>query len=91
MYRNKLRNGPYKPRCDLDIEIDLEVDLIKVRRDCMDWIHMPQDRNQWRAFVTTVLNLLVPKNDGNSCVTKRLAASLVGLSSTSITNESLGV
>jgi hypothetical protein len=28
--------------------------------DGLDWIHLAQIRNQWRALVNTVMNLLVP-------------------------------
>jgi hypothetical protein len=27
----------------------------------VDWIHLAQDRYQWRALVSTVMNFLVPK------------------------------
>jgi hypothetical protein len=30
----------------------------------MDWMHLTQDRNQWQAFVNTVLNL-VPQKGGD--------------------------
>jgi hypothetical protein len=36
------------------------VDNIKIGWNCVDWIDMAQDRNQWRALVNTVLNLRVP-------------------------------
>jgi hypothetical protein len=29
-------------------------------RSGLDWIDMAQDRDKWRAFVNTVLNLRVP-------------------------------
>jgi hypothetical protein len=28
-------------------------------RECVDWIHLAQDRVQWRTPVNTVINLLV--------------------------------
>jgi hypothetical protein len=36
------------------------MDLREIGCDGVDWIDMAKDRDQWRAFVNTVLNLLVP-------------------------------
>jgi hypothetical protein len=37
-----------------------KLDLREIRWDGMDWIHLAQDRDQWRALVNTVMNLRVP-------------------------------
>jgi hypothetical protein len=31
----------------------------------MDWLHFAQDRNEWQAVVSTVMNLQVPQNARN--------------------------
>jgi hypothetical protein len=36
---------------------NIKMDLREIARDGVDWIDMAQDRDQWRAFVKTVLNL----------------------------------
>jgi hypothetical protein len=36
------------------------MDLREIGWDGVDWIDMAHDRDQWRAFVNTVLNLVVP-------------------------------
>jgi hypothetical protein len=36
------------------------MDLREIEWGGMDWIDVAQDRDQWRAFVNTVMNLLVP-------------------------------
>jgi hypothetical protein len=38
--------------------------LLKIGWDGMDWIDLSQDRDQWRTFVNTVMNLWVPENIG---------------------------
>jgi hypothetical protein len=36
------------------------MDLGEIEWDGMDWIHLAQDRDQWRALMNTVMNLRVP-------------------------------
>jgi hypothetical protein len=37
-----------------------KMDLREIVWDGMNWIDLAQDRDQWRALVITVMNLLVP-------------------------------
>jgi hypothetical protein len=41
------------------------MDLREIGCGGMDWIHLAQDREQWRALVNTVTNLWVRQNVGN--------------------------
>jgi hypothetical protein len=36
---------------------NIKMDLTGIERDGMDWIDMAQDRDQWRALVSTGMNL----------------------------------
>jgi hypothetical protein len=38
-------------------EDNLKMDLREIEWDGMDWIDLAQDRDQWRALVSTVKNL----------------------------------
>jgi hypothetical protein len=39
---------------------NIKMDLREIGWDGMDWFDLAQDRDQWRAFVNAVMNLLVP-------------------------------
>jgi hypothetical protein len=41
-------------------------DLQEVGGGCRDWMELAQDRDRWRALVSTVRNLHVPKMRGIS-------------------------
>jgi hypothetical protein len=41
-------------------EDNLKMDLREIEFGDVDWIHLAQDRNRWRALVNTVMNLWVP-------------------------------
>ena len=41
-------------------------DLQEVGGDCGEWMELAQDRDRWRALVSTVMNLRVPKKWGIS-------------------------
>jgi hypothetical protein len=39
---------------------NVKMDLREIGWDGMDWINLAQDRDRWRALVSTVMNLRVP-------------------------------
>jgi hypothetical protein len=41
----------------------VNTDLQKVGRGCGNWIDLAQDRDRWRALVSTVRNLRVKKSE----------------------------
>jgi hypothetical protein len=45
-------------------EDNIKMDLQEVGGACGDWLELAQDRNRWRALVSTVRNLRVPKKCG---------------------------
>jgi hypothetical protein len=38
----------------------MKMDLGEIWFGDVDWIHLAQDRDRWRALVNTVMNLWVP-------------------------------
>ena len=47
-----------RPRCRW--EDDIKMGLEEVGRGCGDWMELAQDRDRWRALVSTVMNFGVP-------------------------------
>ena len=41
-------------------EDTIKMDLQEVGRGCGDWMELAQDRDRWRALVSTVMNFRVP-------------------------------
>jgi hypothetical protein len=41
-------------------EDNIRLDLREVGWESVDWMHLAQDRGQWRNIVNTVMNLRVP-------------------------------
>ena len=47
-------------------EDNIKIDLQEVEGTCGDWTELAQDRERWRALVSTVRNIRVPKMRGIS-------------------------
>ena len=47
-------------------EDNIKMDLQEVGGGCEDWMELAQDRDRWRALVSTAMNLRVPKMRGIS-------------------------
>ena len=41
-------------------EDNVKMELQEVGRGCGDWMGLAQDRDRWRALVSTVMNFRVP-------------------------------
>jgi hypothetical protein len=41
-------------------EDNIKMDFREIAWGGMDWIDLAQDRDQWRAFMNTVVNIVVP-------------------------------
>jgi hypothetical protein len=52
--------GSPKGRSKLRWEDNIKMDLMEMRIDGANWIRLSGDRDQWRVFLTTVMNLRVP-------------------------------
>jgi hypothetical protein len=55
----KERNKPLGKR-ERRLDDRIKIDLREIGWGGMDWIHLTQGRDHWRALVNTVMNLRVP-------------------------------
>jgi hypothetical protein len=51
--------GRPRRRWETYVENNTKMDLREIGWGGMDWIHLAQDKEKWRALVNTVMNLLV--------------------------------
>jgi hypothetical protein len=49
-----------RPRREL--EDNIKMGIRKIWWDSMDWVHLAQDRDQWRALVNSIMNFQVTQN-----------------------------
>ncbi|KAJ4436761.1 hypothetical protein ANN_16893 [Periplaneta americana] len=49
-------------------EDNIKMDLREVGYDTRDWINLAQDRDQWRAYVRTAMNLGIMQSSANSLI-----------------------
>ena len=54
-----LRERDHSGDQDVGGRINIKMDLEEVERDCGDWMELAQDRDRWRALVSTVMNFRV--------------------------------
>jgi hypothetical protein len=63
-YIQNFGRKPERKDHEEDIGVDGSIifimDLREIRFEIMDWIHLAQDREKWRALVKSVMNLRVP-------------------------------
>ena len=58
MVKPEGRRAPERPRSKW--EDNIKMDLREFGRKGMNWIDLAQERDRWRPFVNTVMNLRVP-------------------------------
>jgi hypothetical protein len=52
------KRPPGRPRCRWEVNITMY--LMQIWWEGVDWMHLAEDRNQWRAVMNTEMNLRVP-------------------------------
>jgi len=66
-FKKYISHFGYKPegkerlcKPNLKWEDNIRIDFKKIGCEYVDWMHLAQDRDQWRALSNTVMNVRVP-------------------------------
>jgi hypothetical protein len=54
----KLREYIYR-KSMRSLEHNIKPDVTEIWCECIDWIHLAQDRNRWRTIVHMIMNIWV--------------------------------
>jgi hypothetical protein len=68
-------------------EDNIKMNLKEIGWGGIDWIHLAEDRDRWRALVNAVMSLRFHKILGISLVAEILAASQEGLNSMELVSK----
>jgi len=69
-----MKEGDKLEDLGVDRSIMLKWFLKEIMYENMDWVHLAQDGDKWRAVVNMVVNFQVPSN-ARTCPVKELLAS----------------
>ena len=60
---NNIGNGPLR-RCIRKLDDNIKMDLKEILSEGVGWVHLVEERDEYRAVVNTVMNFLVSVNAG---------------------------
>jgi hypothetical protein len=59
-WSENLKGRDHAEDLGVDGRINIRMDLREIGWEGVDWMHLDQDRGQWRALMNTVMDIRVP-------------------------------